>query len=334
MQPASPSQVVVGLEAIIDAAAGVLAEESLPATLRGMATALDAIVPFTSLAIYEVDRGADVLVPVFAVGRYVDETLASRPPIASSLAGAVVTTGQMVHLEPGDPRPMVYTIPDTPEDEKEAIVFVPLVVADGVIGTLNLWREGTAPSFAGAEAELIARFAKLAALAYANAQQREQLREQALTDELTGLANRRHFHVRLSAELAAQPAVSVVAFDLDDFKAINDRHGHPAGDAALRAFADALRGQARASDLVCRVGGEEFAVILLDAPKRAAEAFAKRALAATRRIAVAGEGHLTASAGVATAPTDAQSIDELLRIADGRLLRAKADGKNRVETNA
>jgi diguanylate cyclase (GGDEF)-like protein len=193
-----------------------------------------------------------------------------------------------------------------------------------VIGTLNLWREGTAPSFAAAEAELIARFAKLAALAYANAQQREQLREQALTDELTGLANRRHLHARLTAELDAvtRPAVSLVAFDLDDFKAINDTFGHPAGDAALRAFADALRGQARAAGVVCRSGGEEFTVILLDAPAAAA-ALAERMLAATRKIALAGGARLTASAGVATALADARTIDELLRVADERLLTTK-----------
>jgi diguanylate cyclase (GGDEF)-like protein len=204
-----------------------------------------------------------------------------------------------------------------------------------VIGTLNLWREGTAPSFAAAEAELIARFAKLAALAYANAQQREQLREQALTDELTGLANRRHLHARLTADLDAvtRPAVSLVAFDLDDFKAINDTFGHPAGDAALRAFADALRGQARAAGVVCRSGGEEFTVILLDAPAAPAAAFAERMLAATRKIALASGGRLTASAGVATAPADARTIDELLRVADERLLTAKTRGKDRVQAD-
>src|SRR5919199_3621382 len=105
MEPASPAQVVQGLEAIIDAAAGILAERSLDATLRGMVRALHAIVPFTSLAIYEADRRAGVLVPVFAVGRYVEATMASRPPIAGSIAGHVVESREMVHLEPGDPRP-------------------------------------------------------------------------------------------------------------------------------------------------------------------------------------------------------------------------------------
>src|SRR4051812_18334389 len=97
MQPApltSPTQIVLGLEAIIDAAAGVLAEQSLTATLEGMARALGEIVPFTSLAIYEADHRARVLVPVFAVGRYVDQTLADRPPFDASIGGAVVRSPQ------------------------------------------------------------------------------------------------------------------------------------------------------------------------------------------------------------------------------------------------
>jgi hypothetical protein len=104
MQPASPTQVVHGLEAIIDAVAGVLAEESLIATLQEMARALGAIVPFTSLAIYEADHRARVLVPVFALGRYVDQTLADRPPFDASVGGSVVRSRQMAHIEVPDPR--------------------------------------------------------------------------------------------------------------------------------------------------------------------------------------------------------------------------------------
>ena len=111
MPSASPIQVVRGLEAIIDAAAGVLAEQSLTATLNGMARALGAIVPFTSLAIYEADHRARVLVPVFAVGRYVEQTLADRPPFDASIGGSVVRSREMAHIELPDPRLSRYRSP-------------------------------------------------------------------------------------------------------------------------------------------------------------------------------------------------------------------------------
>jgi diguanylate cyclase (GGDEF)-like protein len=336
VQSASATDVARGLEAIIDAAAGILAEQSLNATLHGMARALGEIVPFTSLAVYEADHAARVLVPVFAVGRYVDQTLADRPPFDGSIAGGVVRSGEMAHITVEDPSLSDYTIPGTPVDEKEGIVVVPLIVGDAVIGTLNAWREGTAePSFAVEEAQLIRRFATLAALAYANARQRDRLIAQTLTDELTGLANRRHLHERAVAELARGRReggpTSLVLFDLDDFKAINDRYGHPAGDAAIAAFAAVLRDEARASDLACRVGGEEFAVLLPDACAADAAAFAWRVLAASRGVERPDGAPLTASAGVATAVAGDGCIDDLLHAADARLLAAKAAGKARVD---
>ena len=212
-------------------------------------------------------------------------------------------------------------------------MVVPLFVAGTVIGTLTVWREGPeAGTFSIAEAQLIGRFGTLAALAYSNAQQAERLREQALTDALTGLANRRHFEDRLASELARLgrdgTPVALVTFDLDDFKAINDRDGHPAGDAALKAFGEILRNQARASDLVCRTGGEEFAVILPGADPEAARCYAERLVAATREA-----GPTTASAGVSAAPADGTSAETLVRVSDQRLMAAKAAGKDRVQAS-
>jgi hypothetical protein len=98
--------------------------------------------------------------PVFAIGRYVEQTMADRPSFDRSIAGGVVQSGQMAHIDSFDPSLSEYTIPGTPVDEREAIVVVPLVVGDDVIGTLNVWREGgAAPSFSAEEAQLIRRFA-------------------------------------------------------------------------------------------------------------------------------------------------------------------------------
>jgi diguanylate cyclase (GGDEF)-like protein len=336
MQHSDPLRLTRGLESIIDAAASILAEGSLESTFDEMARALETIVPFTSLAVYSTQDGAPVLLPVFAVGRYVEETLAGRPPLQGSIAGRVVLTRTLVHLEADASRDAVYQVPGTPADEPEALVCTPLIAGSRVLGTLNVWREGNAAQFAPEEVELIQRFATLAALAYDNAHQRERLSLLARTDELTGLFNRRHFHERLGAELArarrSGEPVGLRLLDIDDFKAVNDGHGHPVGDAVLRAFAALLREAVRGADVVCRTGGEEFGVILPGADDEEATAAAHRVVAAVRDARIGPEAALTASVGLAIAPREGATVAALFRAADDRLLAAKEQGKDRAVT--
>jgi diguanylate cyclase (GGDEF)-like protein len=340
MHTVSATRVVRGLESIIDAVAGVLAEQSLDATLQSMARALHGIVPYTSLAIYEVDAERNRLQPVFAEGLWVQQTLADAPDLDNSISGKVVRSRQLVHLEPGHPWFGRHQIVNTPQDA-EAIVFCPLIVADRVIGTLNVWREGSAPELHGTvptfspdEAQLIKRFASLAALAYDNARRRELLSAQARTDELTGLFNRRHFHERLATELSRaqreDAPVGLVLLDVDDFKRVNDVHGHPVGDAVLIAFGQVLEAHVRAGDVVCRTGGEEFAVVLPNADAAEASRAAERLVGAIRDATWTVAGPITASAGVAVAPVDAATVATLFKAADECLLAAKALGKDRV----
>ncbi len=166
-----------------------------------------------------------------------------------------------------------------------------------------------------------------------------RLRRMSSYDALTQLHNRAYFEERLVEELLRASrygrALSVAILDVDGFKQFNDTYGHPAGDAALRTLAGALRGSARRSDIVARYGGEEFVIILTET--RVNEAVAK--LDALReevaRLPIetpraSWPGKLTVSAGVASWPDDGAWPDELLHVADDRLLAAKRAGRNRV----
>ena len=171
------------------------------------------------------------------------------------------------------------------------------------------------------------------ALAAANA----RLEMLASTDPLTGLLNHRAFHARLDqeitrAERGGRP-LALVLVDLDDFRAINNTHGHQAGDRALAAIAAALRGSLRAGDSAGRLGGDEFAALLPEADMSEALAVAERTRAAIAGIALpAGDAtiHATTSLGVAVLPRHARTRDALIAAADQAAYAAKDAGKDCV----
>jgi diguanylate cyclase (GGDEF)-like protein len=153
-------------------------------------------------------------------------------------------------------------------------------------------------------------------------------------DGLTGLLNHRSFHLRLADELArAQRSgtpISLVLVDLDHFKEINDRHGHLVGDEVLRRVADVLIDVGRETDVVARVGGEEFCILLPDTSPVAAGVPAERL---RETVAALDEPEpLTISVGVSGFPADAATANELFSAADDALYRAKRAGRNRVHT--
>jgi diguanylate cyclase (GGDEF)-like protein/PAS domain S-box-containing protein len=155
----------------------------------------------------------------------------------------------------------------------------------------------------------------------------------AATDDLTGLANRRHFYKSLEKAVSLTrrhgSPVAVVSFDLDGLKRVNDEAGHAAGDQALTGFAAHLGNLCRAEDLPGRLGGDEFCVLLPGIDRNGAQAFAERVLAAVRESAGLRQGSVTVSAGVAAWKPD-EAADDLLRRADDALYAAKRDGGDAV----
>jgi two-component system cell cycle response regulator len=182
----------------------------------------------------------------------------------------------------------------------------------------------------------VERFVSQTALALASAWLLERVLDLAATDGLTGIANRRTFEDMLTRSFsrAARSGVpmSLVMVDLDHFKALNDRHGHQAGDATLRAVARALAAACRPGDLVARYGGEEFAVLLPDTDESVVGLVAERFRAAV--AAVDQDPPVTASVGAASFPVHAVDSTELIKAADDALYDSKRAGRNRVTVAA
>ncbi len=165
-----------------------------------------------------------------------------------------------------------------------------------------------------------------------------QLKEFSFKDEVTGLYNRRFFSIRLEEEVSRyrrfNHPVSVVLLDLDGFKAVNDDLGHAAGDETLRAMAEILLKQSRGINVICRYGGDEFAVLLVETSKSGARLYADRIRYVLSTWTFSHGRRVTASFGIASLPEDvAPAADELIRAADEALYAAKRAGKNRVSVH-
>ena len=204
----------------------------------------------------------------------------------------------------------------------------------GTIGTLAVfWRGGDRVPEDEEIAELEA-LARTSAPAIRNAQEFREARQLADVDALTGVHNRRYFHEALERECARahryERGLALVILDVDDFKATNDRLGHLAGDAVLAAVAGRLRDAVRQSDVACRVGGDEFAVILPEAGARDAEQLYRRIQFAVGSGASGPIERVRLSAGIAELRHEDDSV-ALFERADDALYRAKELGKGQVQ---
>src|SRR5262245_4292133 len=224
-------------------------------------------------------------------------------------------------------------------DTESNIVSLQLGAGGEVETTLRL--DPPAEGFEPATLRLAERLASQAAIALENARLHDVAQRQAITDDLTGLVNRRGFGGALEAEIErarrfGEP-LTVILADIDDFKLINDMFGHPTGDVVLRSFADLLRSHVREVDVPGRVGGEEFAILLpaTDAGQAAIVAERMRHSLGTLSLPVsAGRAvRLSSSFGIAQLRTS-DAADDLFRAADEALYRAKSEGKNRIAKSA
>ena len=158
--------------------------------------------------------------------------------------------------------------------------------------------------------------------------------EAAFTDHLTGLANRRRFERQLEREvnrtLRLEHPFSLMMIDIDNFKRLNDTFGHDMGDEAIRRIGKVLSEGTRGIDLAARIGGEEFAVLLVETELTRGLEVAERLRMAIRDLSIPPVDYLTASFGVAECPSSAQTSTDILKAADNLLYQAKRTGRDRV----
>jgi diguanylate cyclase (GGDEF)-like protein len=212
-------------------------------------------------------------------------------------------------------------------------VVVPVRAEGETVGTLSAFSRATSRRLGEAEIEELERLAQRAGPALDNARRFAEARALADLDALTGLHNRRYFHELLQREVARahryRRQLTLIVFDLDDFKAVNDRVGHLSGDAVLAEVAARVRAVVRSADIACRVGGDEFAVILPEASRAEAERLATRIARGVRGEAIGQAGVLHVSAGIAEL-TGGENAAALFERADEALYRAKELGKART----
>ena len=301
-----------------------------------------------SLLLY--DRKKSELVVKKAVGLPDGVTIETRIPIGKGIAGRAAREGKPILVKDVRQEPFD-GIANQGGYRTSSCLSLPLMVDDTLLGVLNLADKVDGRPFNESDLYLLGRLAPQAAITLDNSLRLRRMRALSIIDDLTTLYNRRFFRRYLDREfrraIRYKRSLTLAILDLDHFKNFNDINGHEAGNRALRKIGEILKTSFRNTDIACRYGGEEFAIILPETEKGAgfvpdqgdesmgAFRFLERVRARIEDEQFENEeklpgGKLTISGGVASYPTDAETVEDLLEAADRSLYLAKAEGKNRV----
>lgn len=276
----------------------------------------------------------------------------TKLPVGQGVAGIVADLALPLLINQED---ATFSLPVKPNRYRSSsFVSVPLSSEGRVVGVLNVTEPQEGSSFSRQDLDTLLNLAHHAGPALGRALHYQSARQLALRDSLTGLYNRRYLWSFLDQLLRRARRqkfpVTLVLFDLDHFKQFNDQYGHPAGDEALRRFAEIMRRTFRLRDVCCRIGGEEFAVLLWNSSRKRGQkkrgrtttpdgqtlsgyALAERLRRSTSQYTFSSfdsGGGLTLSGGLASFPLDAMNRSDLFEKADQALYRAKCQGRNRI----
>ncbi len=291
-------------------------------TLKHVASVLEGALEARRIVIYEYDEETGDIKPLIA--RFNGETIGH-----SRLAEEHIEPRNSIVPQAIRERRVIVESTDYPAE-----VCIPLAANNRILGALHAEEPEEGKTFTHADENLYRSLGAQVAVSINNA----RLYAMAVTDSLTGLYVRRYFDLRLEEEFSAaeryRRMFSVLLIDIDHFKAFNDTHGHQTGDAVLCQFAQLISGNTRKSDICCRYGGEEVAVILPETRLHEAAVLANKLCARIREHSFKGdegqELHVTASFGVAAYSPSFEKPSKMITAADRALYRAKASGRDRV----
>jgi len=307
---------------------------SLGVTLNQMLEVAQEIVPNAHCAILLLDEELDVLRLAAGQG-YQAAARYLEIPVGKGVTGRCAATRQTQLVRELRSPEAAHYIPGIPGARSE--LALPMIAEGRTVGVLNAESEQP-DAFDENVIQTLTLIANQAAAVIRGGQLLDETRRLAITDGLTGLHNRRHFMRQLDEAVRRagryQETMALIMLDLDLFKDVNDRYGHQVGDRVLELLAGALRDSVRESDQAARLGGEEFALLLLRCDRELAIAIADRVCDRIRHLALEGipesDIDLSASVGIAFFPEDGEDPKTLMRAADDALYAAKRTGRDRV----
>jgi diguanylate cyclase (GGDEF)-like protein len=321
----------IQLKGLQQLGAAIGASLKIENTFRVVAEALKQMVPGQSVILFAAsssDPSDHLLKAEFMSSPYSDFVRSLVVRSDEGILGRVTEQGRTL------------LVADTEKDDlqnfivrERSVIVAPLRSEEELLGLLYVGasQEGT---FTAEHCGLVETVSYQASIAMKNARLYEQTQQMAFTDGLTGLYLHRFFQVRLTEEIAwadrYKKSICLVMVDTDHFKKFNDTLGHPAGDALLQEIAALLKDKARPEDIVCRYGGDEFALILKDLPKDKAFRICDSIRETFQLRFAASAVQVTSSIGLACYPTDAANKKDLAKAADDALYVSKREGRNRV----